>query len=89
MIKSKQTERESKRLEGDVKKEQRHLHHTLKELDVGQYWIIFKSLFCFFSINFYLDTIKKRLDTEKSLSKNLEEKDKIEREYFKKREQVE
>ena len=36
MIKAKQSERESKRLEGDVKKEQRHLHHTLKELDVGQ-----------------------------------------------------
>ncbi len=36
MIKSKQNERESKRLEGDVRKEQRHLHHTLKELDVGK-----------------------------------------------------
>jgi hypothetical protein len=36
MIKSKQNERESKRLESDVKKEQRHLHHTLKELDVGK-----------------------------------------------------
>lgn len=36
MIKAKQTERESKRLEGDVKKEQRHLHHTLKELDSGK-----------------------------------------------------
>ena len=36
----------------------------------------------------YLDTMKKRLDTEKSLSKNLEEKDQTEREFFKKREQV-
>jgi hypothetical protein len=36
MIKAKQSERESKRLEGDVKKEQRHLNHTLKELDVGK-----------------------------------------------------
>ncbi len=36
MIKSKQSERETKRLEGDVKKEQRHLNHTLRELDVGQ-----------------------------------------------------
>jgi hypothetical protein len=41
MIKAKQSERESKRLEGDVKKEQRHLHHTLKELDIGQYGIIY------------------------------------------------
>jgi hypothetical protein len=36
MIKSKQSEREVKRLEGDVKKEQRHLNHTLKGLDVGK-----------------------------------------------------
>ena len=36
MIKAKHSERESKRLEGDVKKDQRHLHHTLKELDVGE-----------------------------------------------------
>jgi isoleucyl-tRNA synthetase len=88
MIKAKQSERESKRLEGDVKKEQRHLHHTLKELDIGQYGIIYQR---FISIDFsfiYLDAIKKRLDTEKSLSKNLEDKDKIEREFFKKREQV-
>jgi hypothetical protein len=35
-----------------------------------------------------LDTIKKRLDTEKSLSKNLEDKDRIEREHYKKKEQV-
>jgi hypothetical protein len=37
MIKSKQNERESKRSEGDVKKEQRHLHHTLNELAVGEF----------------------------------------------------
>ena len=36
MIKAKQSEREVKRSEGDVKKEQRHLHHTLKDLDVGR-----------------------------------------------------
>jgi hypothetical protein len=36
MIKAKQTEREAKRLEGDIKKEQRHLHYSLKGLDVGQ-----------------------------------------------------
>ena len=36
MIKAKHNERESKRLEGDVKKDQRHLHQTLKELDVGK-----------------------------------------------------
>ncbi len=88
MIKAKQSERESKRLEGDVKKEQRHLHHTLKELDIGQYWIIYQR-FILIDLSFiYLDAIKKRLDTEKSLSKNLEDKDKIEREFFKKREQV-
>ncbi len=48
MIKSKHNERESKRLEGDVKKEQRHLNHTLKELDVGKYFIdskMFRSIF--------------------------------------------
>ncbi|CAF4475099.1 unnamed protein product [Rotaria magnacalcarata] len=67
MIKSKQTEREGKRVEGDVKKEQRHLHHTLKELDI--------------------DATKKHFETEKSLSKNLEEKDRIERDFAKKKEQ--
>ncbi|CAF1224605.1 unnamed protein product [Rotaria sordida] len=67
MIKAKQTEREGRRLESDVKKEQRHLHHTLQELDI--------------------DTNKKYFDAEKNLSKNLEEKDKIEREFLKKKEQ--
>ncbi|CAF3746005.1 unnamed protein product [Rotaria sp. Silwood1] len=67
MIKAKQTEREGKRLEGDVKKEQRHLHHTLKELDN--------------------DATRKHFEAEKILSKNLEEKDKIEREFLKKKEQ--
>ncbi|CAF0981483.1 unnamed protein product [Didymodactylos carnosus] len=67
MIKAKQVERETKRQEGDIKKEQRSLHHTLKELAV--------------------DSTKKRFDAEKNLSKNLEEKDKIEREFVKKREQ--
>ncbi|CAF3383362.1 unnamed protein product [Rotaria socialis] len=67
MIKSKQTEREGKRVEGDVKKEQRHLHHTLKELDI--------------------DATKKHFEAEKSLSKNLEEKDRIERDFAKKKEQ--
>lgn len=41
MIKSKQTEREGKRVDGDVKKEQRHLNHTLKELDIGTVFKIF------------------------------------------------
>lgn len=36
MIKAKQSEREAKRLEGDVKKEQRQLHYSLRDLDVGQ-----------------------------------------------------
>lgn len=35
MIKAKQSEREGKRVDGDVKKEQRHLNHTLKDLDIG------------------------------------------------------
>ena len=39
-------------------------------------------------IDFPLDAIKKRLDAEKNLSKNLEDKDQIEREFFKKKEQV-
>jgi hypothetical protein len=39
-------------------------------------------------ILYFLDAIKKRFDAEKHLSKNLEEKDKIEREFFKKKEQV-
>jgi hypothetical protein len=34
------------------------------------------------------DAIKKRFDAEKNLSKNMEDKDRIEREFFKKREQV-
>lgn len=67
MIKSKQSERESKRLEGDVKKEQRYLNHTLKELDV--------------------DSIRKRIDAEKNLNKNLEDKDRIERDFLRKKEQ--
>ena len=37
MIKAKQSEREAKRLEGDIKKEQRQLHYSLRDLDVGQY----------------------------------------------------
>lgn len=49
---------------------------------MNRYFIFFVNKFLF------LDSIKKRFDTEKSLSKNLEEKDKIEREYLKKREQV-
>jgi hypothetical protein len=48
MIKAKQTERESKRLEGDVRKEQRHLNHTLKELDIGKYLINFQLIFLFY-----------------------------------------
>jgi hypothetical protein len=36
MIKSKQTERESKRFDTDIKKEQRHLQYSLKELDMGK-----------------------------------------------------
>lgn len=36
MIKAKQSEREAKRLEGDIKKEQRQLHYSLRDLDVGQ-----------------------------------------------------
>jgi len=51
MIKSKQTERESKRLEGDVKKEQRYLNHTLKELDVGRIGF-FQKLLSLFSSHF-------------------------------------
>jgi len=86
MIKAKQTERESKRLEGDVKKEQRHLNHTLKELDVGKYLIYIQDVLLFKLI--FLDSIKKRFDTEKYLAKNLEEKDRIEREYLRKKEQV-
>ncbi|CAF3438886.1 unnamed protein product [Rotaria socialis] len=66
MIRAKQREREAKRLEGDIKKEQRHVQHAIRDLDV--------------------DTTKKRYYAEKSLSKNLEEKDKIEREFVKKRE---
>ncbi|CAF1093396.1 unnamed protein product [Rotaria sordida] len=66
MIKAKQNEREAKRLEGDIKKEQRQLHHSLRDLDV--------------------DATRKRYNAEKHLSKNLEEKDKIEREFVKKRE---
>lgn len=35
MIKAKQSEREAKRLEGDIKKEQRRLQYSLRDLDVG------------------------------------------------------
>ena len=35
-----------------------------------------------------IDAMKKRLETEKTLSKNFEEKERTEREFFKKREQV-
>lgn len=35
MIKAKQSEREAKRLEGDIKKERRQLQHSIRELDVG------------------------------------------------------
>jgi hypothetical protein len=35
MIKAKQSEREAKRLEGDIKKERRELQHSIRELDVG------------------------------------------------------
>jgi hypothetical protein len=86
MIKAKQKEREAKRLEGDIKKEQRHLHHSLRDLDVGRYKIKFISI-NFFHI-FRIDTTRKRYNAEKNLSKNLEEKDKIEREFVKKREKV-
>ena len=49
MIKAKQSEREAKRLEGDIKKEQRHLNHSLRELDVGKYKFKFISiLFTFY-----------------------------------------
>lgn len=39
MIKAKQSERESKRFDGDYRKEQRHLQQTLKELDTGNIFI--------------------------------------------------
>ena len=35
MIKAKKSEREVKRLEGDIKKEQQHLRQSLRKLDVG------------------------------------------------------
>ncbi|UJR27696.1 hypothetical protein I4U23_008973 [Adineta vaga] len=63
MIKAKKSEREVKRLEGDIKKEQQNLRQSLRKLDV--------------------DTTMKRYKAEKSLSKNLEEKDTIEREFVK------
>ncbi|CAF1682823.1 unnamed protein product, partial [Adineta ricciae] len=66
MIKAKKSEREVKRLEGDIKKEQQHLRQSLRKLDV--------------------DTTAKRYKSEKKLSKNLEEKDTIEREFVKTRE---
>jgi hypothetical protein len=54
MIKAKQKEREAKRLEGDIKKEQRHLSHSLRDLDVGVYKIKFISIlfpsFCLYLI---------------------------------------
>jgi hypothetical protein len=52
MIKAKQSEREAKRLEGDIKKEQRQLRHSLRELDVGMYEIKQKD-FLFFFLSIY------------------------------------
>jgi hypothetical protein len=46
----------------------------------------FLSYFCIYSIS--LDATRKRYKAEKHLSKNLEEKDQIEREFVKKREKV-
>ena len=88
MIKAKQSERETKRLEGDIKKEQRHLHHTLKELDVGMFGKKKQDTNRIKKILSHLGSTRKRFESEKHLSKNLEEKDRIEREFVKKREQV-
>ncbi len=88
MIKAKQREREAKRLEGDIKKERRQIQHSLRELDVGQS-IISQNLqrFCFSYLSI-LDTTRKRYSADKNLSKNLEEKDRIERDFVKTREKV-
>jgi hypothetical protein len=56
MIKAKQSERESKRLDGDVKKEQRHLHHTLQELDVGKF-IGYTNMFDLFVYRYNQETV--------------------------------
>jgi hypothetical protein len=39
MIRAKKDERKVKRLEGDVKKEQRSIRKTLRELDAGNYFL--------------------------------------------------
>jgi hypothetical protein len=58
MIQSKQEEREFKRRENDVKKENRAIRHSMRELDVN--------------------ISKKKLEAEKELAKNLQEKERIE-----------
>ncbi len=53
MIKAKQSEREAKRLEGDIKKEQRQLYHSFRELDVSTYsFNRFSFSFSFLSIKY-------------------------------------
>jgi hypothetical protein len=86
MIKAKQNERAVKRVEGDIKKEQRHLRHSLRKFDVGKCKIKLILVFCFYRLD--LDTTSKRYNAEKNLSTNLQEKDKIEREFVKSREKV-
>lgn len=89
MVRAKQKEREAKRLEGDIKKEQRQLHYSIRDLDVGKYQI--DNIFINFSlncVNIIIDASRKRYYAEKNLSKNLQEKDRIEREFIKKREKV-
>ena len=88
MIKAKQREREAKRLEGDIKKERRQIQHSLRELDVGQFDNLSKSTSFRLSYPSILDTTRKRYSADRNLSKNLEEKDRIERDYVKTREKV-
>jgi len=80
MIKSKQVERALKRQEGDVKKDQRQIRQSVREFDTSSFW-------SFLYEKFYLSRVlivrfkvvsKKRLDADKNLVKNLEEKKTLE-----------
>jgi len=50
MIKAKQNERAVKRVEGDIKKEQRHLRQSLRKFDVGKCEMKIILVFLFLSI---------------------------------------
>ena len=86
MMQVKQKERETKQQERDVWREQRAIRHSLQGLNVGK--DLEQPTVLKYVLFMLVDTNKKRYDSERQLSQNLQEKDHLEKDFVKKREKV-